>query len=163
MDTPVDASQMALVFFSSDSTPLFLGSWAPSSSGTYASACISIAALAVIHRLLIAVRDIVLKDPQEQPGPGRRGKVPSAVTGDYQSDKRTLGSFDKPCGLLGVSLHYRLPSSHGASLQRLHNLHVSMLAAMTMNIGYFVSALSGIFIGTLLAGRFNTSDDGSCH
>lgn len=32
-----------------------------------------------------------------------QGKVPSAVTGDYQSDKGTLGSFNKPCGLLGYA------------------------------------------------------------
>lgn len=38
-----------------------------------------------------------------------------------------------------------------------------MLAVMSMNLGYFLSALGGIFFGMLLAGRFGTDDDSSCH
>ena len=31
-----------------------------------------------------------------------------------------------------------------------------MLAVMTMNIGYFISVLGGVFIGSLLVGRYAT-------
>jgi len=35
----------------------------------------------------------------------------------------------------------------------------SMLAVMTMNVGYFLSVLAGIFVGSLLVGRFITTTD----
>lgn len=38
----------------------------------------------------------------------------------------------------------------------------SMIAVMTMNVGYFLSVLGGIFLGTLIAGRFG-SDAASGH
>lgn len=34
------------------------------------------------------------------------------------------------------------------------NIH-SMLAVMTMNVGYFISVLAGTFIGELAVGRYN--------
>jgi hypothetical protein len=34
-----------------------------------------------------------------------------------------------------------------------------MLAVMTMNVGYFLSVLAGIFVGSLLVGRFITTTD----
>jgi solute carrier family 31 (copper transporter), member 1 len=33
----------------------------------------------------------------------------------------------------------------------------SMIAVMTMNIGYFLSVLGGIFLGAFVAGRVGTS------
>lgn len=34
-----------------------------------------------------------------------------------------------------------------------------MLAVMTMNVGYFLSVLGGIFLGAFVAGRFQAVDD----
>jgi hypothetical protein len=34
-----------------------------------------------------------------------------------------------------------------------------MLAAMTMNVGYFLSVLGGVFLGTLLVGRFESGNE----
>jgi len=34
----------------------------------------------------------------------------------------------------------------------------SMLAVMTMNVGYFISVLGGTFLGSLLLGRFTALD-----
>lgn len=31
-----------------------------------------------------------------------------------------------------------------------------MLAVMTMNVGYFISVLGGVFIGSLICGRYAT-------
>jgi solute carrier family 31 (copper transporter), member 1 len=33
-----------------------------------------------------------------------------------------------------------------------------MIAVMTMNVGYFLSVLGGIFLGAFVAGRFGTAD-----
>jgi hypothetical protein len=34
-----------------------------------------------------------------------------------------------------------------------------MLAVMTMNIGYFLSVLGGVFMGSILVGRYAISGD----
>lgn len=36
----------------------------------------------------------------------------------------------------------------------------SMLAVMTLNVGYFLSVLAGLFFGELVLGRYTASDDG---
>lgn len=36
--------------------------------------------------------------------------------------------------------------------------YLLMLAVMTMNVGYFLSVLGGIFLGAFVAGRFSASD-----
>jgi hypothetical protein len=34
-----------------------------------------------------------------------------------------------------------------------------MLAVMTLNVGYFMSALAGLFLGELMVGRYTLVDD----
>jgi hypothetical protein len=36
----------------------------------------------------------------------------------------------------------------------------SMLAVMTLNVGYFLSVLAGLFVGELAVGRYAQMDDG---
>lgn len=36
----------------------------------------------------------------------------------------------------------------------------SMLAVMTLNVGYFLSVLAGLFVGELLVGRYAYTEDG---
>jgi len=36
-----------------------------------------------------------------------------------------------------------------------------MLAVMTMNVGYFMSVLGGIYLGSMIAGRYSRSGDAS--
>lgn len=33
-------------------------------------------------------------------------------------------------------------------------MNIRMLAVMTMNLGYFLSVLGGVFLGSLLVGRY---------
>jgi hypothetical protein len=35
-----------------------------------------------------------------------------------------------------------------------------MLAVMTMNVGYFLSVLGGVFLGSLAIGRYTTNYEG---
>jgi len=39
----------------------------------------------------------------------------------------------------------------------------SMLAVMTLNVGYFLSVLAGLFLGELAVGRFTGHGDGDHH
>lgn len=39
----------------------------------------------------------------------------------------------------------------------------SMLAVMTMNVGYFLSVLGGIFMGELAAGRYAQLEEHTAH
>jgi len=38
--------------------------------------------------------------------------------------------------------------------------YLLMLAVMTLNVGYFLSVLAGLFFGELVLGRYTASDDG---
>lgn len=35
-----------------------------------------------------------------------------------------------------------------------------MLAVMTLNVGYFLSTLAGLFVGELVVGRYTLMDEG---
>ena len=54
------------------------------------------------------------------------------------------------------------PSSPGShirvSWQKTNSPH-SMLAVMTMNVGYFMSVLGGVFLGSLAVGRFTGASE----
>lgn len=52
-------SDMAMTFFTSFKTPLYGDGWTPSSQGHYAGTCIFLIVLAVILRIMIAVRPIL--------------------------------------------------------------------------------------------------------
>ncbi|KAK8071299.1 hypothetical protein PG997_011502 [Apiospora hydei] len=168
----MDTSQTAMVFFSSDATPLFSRAWTPSSSSTYACTCISIAVLAMIHRVLIAVRNIVfgnletviVRHEKSGPWPPTDEDEATSCLSCYDVASQSFQS-----GLTPVQRQQLLPVTTEAVWKALCEAvislvgHLVMLAAMTMNIGYFLSALGGIFVGSLLAGRFSTIDAGSCH
>lgn len=49
-------ADMAMVFFTSATTPLYASSWTPNSDGQYAGTCIFLIALPVIFRAILAVR-----------------------------------------------------------------------------------------------------------
>ncbi|KAJ5247798.1 hypothetical protein N7468_002781 [Penicillium chermesinum] len=51
-------SDMAMTFFTSFKTPLYSDDWTPSSEGHYAGTCIFLIVLAVILRVLLALRPI---------------------------------------------------------------------------------------------------------
>jgi hypothetical protein len=52
-------SDMAMTFFTSFKTPLYSISWTPSSQGQYTGTCIFLIVLAVLLRVLLALRPIL--------------------------------------------------------------------------------------------------------
>lgn len=52
-------ADMVMTFFTSFKTPLFSNDWTPTTKGQYASTCIFLIVLAVILRVLIAVRPVL--------------------------------------------------------------------------------------------------------
>jgi hypothetical protein len=57
--SPKSLSSMAMVFFSSSSTPLFSTAWKPSSTSAYAGTCIFLILLAASFRALLAVKAVL--------------------------------------------------------------------------------------------------------
>lgn len=55
----MDASEMTMAFFNSQTTPLYSANWAPKSTGGYAGTCIFLVILTLIFRSLFAVKHIL--------------------------------------------------------------------------------------------------------
>jgi hypothetical protein len=49
-------SMMSMVFYTSQSTPLYSSAWAPSTTGQYAGTCIFLVIFAIIFRVLLALK-----------------------------------------------------------------------------------------------------------
>ncbi|KAI1142019.1 hypothetical protein F5Y05DRAFT_369450 [Hypoxylon sp. FL0543] len=57
----MDGSHMAMTFFSSSTTSLFSQWWTPTSSSEYAGTCVFLIALAVIMRVMLALKPVLEK------------------------------------------------------------------------------------------------------
>ncbi|OJI84636.1 hypothetical protein ASPTUDRAFT_188744 [Aspergillus tubingensis CBS 134.48] len=122
---------MTMVFFTSTTTPLYSNGWTPSNTGQYAGTCIFLIALAVMLRLLLALKPILetrfwndgilRSSPDHPPRRTRRAINPAARRATLE--------------LVIAGVGYLL-----------------MLAVMTMNVGYFLSVLAGLWLGTFVLG-----------
>ena len=52
-----------------------------------------------------------------------------------------------------------IPLEEGPSFGMQADFGYSMLAVMTMNVGYFLSVLAGIFVGEIVVGRYSHADE----
>ncbi|KAL5382552.1 hypothetical protein DPSP01_006393 [Paraphaeosphaeria sporulosa] len=133
-------STMAMTFFSSTTTPLFSTTWTPASVGQYAGTCIFLIAFAAIFRALIAIR-FNFDRFSAKIASTRGDNQAHLYTDEYKGAHRpwraneavALGAMDVV--IAGVS-------------------YLLMIAVMTMNVGYFLSVLAGVFIGSMAFGRF---------
>ncbi|KAF3805409.1 hypothetical protein GCG54_00008640 [Colletotrichum gloeosporioides] len=147
---------MTMTFFESFTSPLYSTSWSPTTKGQYAGTCIFLISLACILRLLLALKPIL------EERFWRNYPV-------YESDK-ALGQHGDVDPGAGVAVVRRDICSRwrgwraGASAARATYEviiggvgYLLMLAIMTMNLGYFLSVLGGIWLGTFLIGGLASS------
>ncbi|KAK9449121.1 Ctr copper transporter family-domain-containing protein [Limtongia smithiae] len=174
MDMSSDDSMSEMYFHTSISDYLFSTGWTPSTRGRYAGTCIFLIVLAVINTFVhvfkfranrylnaradrlatVLIRggngeDTASEQEKTVSAGGAVGELASAVRAeaitpifDFRDVRPWRLSVDVPLALLQllfVGISYLL-----------------MLAAMTFNVGYFLSILAGFFLGELLFGRFVT-------
>ncbi|KAI0178459.1 Ctr copper transporter [Pestalotiopsis sp. NC0098] len=148
MTTPAN---MTMVFRQSVTTPLFSAAWTPVGARSYAGTCIFLIFLAVVHRALQAVRSAVFQSTRASDGTGstfgaadvegRTKLFAQQLETEWQREPFRLGR-EVARALMDV-----LTGGIG---------YLLMLAVMTMNVGYFLSVLGGIFLGAFLIGRFGS-------
>ncbi|KAK8061724.1 hypothetical protein PG994_008090 [Apiospora phragmitis] len=157
MPMTMDMSQMAMIFFQSATSPLFAKAWTPAGPGAYAGTCIFLVVLATLHRVLIAVRNLVFETVPHG--------LPKLDTDEEEAAyQRRYGRSAGVLARVRRALHdnpFRIATETARAFSEVIIGGVGyllMLAVMTMNVGYFLSVLGGVFLGAFLAGRFGTVD-----
>lgn len=165
-------SEMAMTFFEAFQTPLYSDAWTPTSPGQYAGTCIFLIVLGSILRLLLALKPVLEdrfwrnypayeSDKQalashhaESVEPGQAGSViRKDIVGRWKGWRAgaaaARATYEVIVGGIGYLLWAPPSNLHARNLA--NNLS-RMLAVMTMNVGYFLSVLSGVWLGTFLLG-----------
>jgi len=163
------SGDMAMVFFNSRSTPLYSLAWTPSSTGEYAGTCIFLIFLSIIFRSLIAGRHLLEIRWADQAW--KRRYITVAENSAFS--ERLKGDPNASRGVLtasgveeNVAIVHKV--SHGPQPWRLSVDvpraflamviagvgYLLMLAVMTLNVGYYLSILAGVFVGELVVGRY---------
>lgn len=172
-DTP-EASHMIMTFFSSTTTPLYSLGWTPSSTGSYAGTCIFLIILAVVFRILLAAKALMEEKWLDEEVNRRyvavagRGLMADRIrNGDVEGDAKSLVISEngveeevvivKKRGLVVKPWRWSVDAARaGMDVTIVGVGYLLMLAVMTMNVGYFMSALGGTFLGSLALGRYTT-------
>ncbi|KAF3490734.1 expression library immunization antigen 1 [Arthroderma uncinatum] len=166
---------VAMVFQNIPATPLFTLNWTPRSSGAYAGTCIFLIVLGAIARILAAAKSIMDRRFLAA-AKARRYVVVAGKTSDTNkgselelqptSDDSSEQTTGKLISAKGVEENVRVVNAAGGppvmpwrfsvDLPRAAMLtlnagvgYLLMLAVMTMNVGYFLCVLVGIFVGDL--------------
>ncbi|KAK2762487.1 copper transporter [Colletotrichum kahawae] len=154
-----DASMtMPVVFHTAMSTSLFSETWTPRTTRQYAGTCLTLIIFTIILRALLAFKPrlettvwanhgdtrgrLVVGHDDEETG---KDKMPTRSNSTMQQTHEN--------GLRGMiaELNIRLGRAVYEVVIALLG-YLLMLAVMSMNVGYFVSILVGVFLGTLALG-----------
>ncbi|KAF2222954.1 Ctr copper transporter [Elsinoe ampelina] len=132
---------MAMVFFTSSSTPLYSSAWTPQTVGQYAGTCIFLIVLSMSFRALVAVR------------------CSFSLLWIRYSRYKDIPILYREMDELALKNGARRPWNVNEALARaildttLAGVgYLLMIAVMTMNLGYFLSVLGGAFVGSLIWG-----------
>ncbi|OQO06903.1 hypothetical protein B0A48_07469 [Cryoendolithus antarcticus] len=175
-------SMMSMDFTNDHSAPLYSSAWTPKTSGGYAGTCIFLVFLAVISRLLIAYRHVLESKWHNKAVKRRYIKVAVATETDRERQPSLSASEKSEAAVLTVRgmdetvRVVRSPAQSGITIQPWRFSvdlpracvftvqagvgYLLMLAVMTLNVGYFLSVLAGLFVGELAVGRYAQADDG---
>ncbi|UKZ53092.1 hypothetical protein TrVGV298_006880 [Trichoderma virens] len=144
---PMDSSSgmmtmdsMAMTFFAATNTPLFSSAWTPNSTGQYAGTCIFLITFATIFRALLAVRVNFFQIADVLERRRGNGRIPSHQTIEKTTTRPWRASEAVNLAFMDVILA-------GVG-------YLLMIAVMTMNVGYFMSVLAGVFLGSVVFNRF---------
>ncbi|WQF83236.1 Putative Ctr copper transporter [Colletotrichum destructivum] len=171
-DSHTSGSMMMMTIFQTNlKTPLYSEAWTPNSVGTYAATCIFLIFLAFGLRSMLALKSIQEKRWLDKDFKRRYVSVNGKLG---MSGKMSTDSMAKQLVLSenGVEENVTVvQSQHGIwrpwrfSVDPIRAVidtaiagvgYLLMLAVMTMNVGYLLSVLGGVFLGSLAVGRFAT-------
>ncbi|KAF7558917.1 hypothetical protein G7046_g5238 [Stylonectria norvegica] len=169
MDSPTSSMGiMSVVFQTQKNTPLYSNSWTPSSAGAYAGTCIFLVVLTIIGRGLLAFKTVQEARWLDQEARRRyvavAGKMPLAeqVAADRDAKQMTLSENGLEETVMVVERRHGAARPWRFSVDPLRACidtaivgigYLLMLAVMTLNVGYFMSVLAGVFVGSLAVGR----------
>ncbi|EME87625.1 uncharacterized protein MYCFIDRAFT_127225 [Pseudocercospora fijiensis CIRAD86] len=166
----------SMVFTTDHSTPLYSSAWTPSTTGAYAGTCIFLIVLGIISRVLQAYRHVLETKWHDKAVKRRYVKVASESASERvdpsmeKSDEAVLTTrgMDESVRVLhaGRSAVQSKPWRFSTDLPRASIYvvqagvaYLMMLAVMTLNVGYFLSVLAGLFVGELAVGRYTVIED----
>jgi len=155
------ASGMVMLFTTASNTPLYSAAWTPNKPGHYAGTCIFLIILAVMYRLMSAYKNVV-EQKWARAEQHREIIIASKSAESRRSSDGGKEEADEETAAVEAYLGWGtrpwrwsvdLPRAAGTTLITAVSYFL-MLAVMTMNVGYFLSVLAGIFIGELACGRY---------
>ncbi|KAK6007615.1 hypothetical protein QM012_004429 [Aureobasidium pullulans] len=167
---------MSMVFTTVHNTPLYSKAWTPTSTGAYAGTCIFLIVLAILSRLLQAWRHTLEQNFHDRAMNRRYVVVRGEREGEQAPDESeaakessekqailTSRGLDEKVRVITASsrskettpwrISTELPRACVYTLQAGLG-YLLMLAVMTLNVGYFLSVLAGLFVGELAIGRY---------
>ncbi|KAK1590274.1 Ctr copper transporter family-domain-containing protein [Colletotrichum navitas] len=146
-------ADMTMTFFQSVKTPLYSDAWMPGNKGQYAGTCIFLITLASILRILLALKP-VLDERLRRNSPTHATQV-SETAKDAESGEAGEPGVVARTDVVEEWKGWRAgPAAARATYEVIVGGigYLLMLAVMTMNIGYFLSVLAGIWLGTFFIG-----------